>query len=182
MGEGNTIDRDRATRRRGLIFSLMVVVSLSGLAVMDYWESYAYLYWIVLTCCFGVASVALSWYAALESDHAAHRQAPLGSHLRKQALHWLTLILVFVLAYFLHDPAGAPPETKGMVALLLLAVTTILAGIHFEWRMALLGLILLGTFVSRVLVDDLFWAMIVVAVALAFVLPRFRSRAKTSEI
>ena len=96
---------------------------------------------------------------------------------KKQALHWGTLLVGILLIFLMH---GAKlfdrPSTPGLLALLLLALTAGLAGVHFNWRMAVVGLILAATFVAAVLAEEFFWILLIVAVIAAVVI--FFSRRK----
>ena len=65
------------------------------------------------------------------------------------------------------------------MALLMLALACVLAGIHFDWRLAVVGGVLAATFAAAVLAADFFWAGLLVAVlggALLLFVPR-RKRA-----
>ena len=64
----------------------------------------------------------------------------------------------------------------GLLALLLLALTAALAGVHFNWRMAIVGLILAATFVAVVMLEDYFWVPLIIAFVAVIVIIQTRRR------
>ncbi len=94
----------------------------------------------------------------------------------KQALHWGTLIVAILLVFLMHyGNLFDRPSTPGLLVLLLLALTATLAGVHFNWRMAVVGLILMATFVMAVMAEEFLWILLLVgfvAVVVIFVTRR----------
>ena len=160
----------QSSRRRGVVFSALLLFSLSGIAIMDFSVEYGLWYWLAMTICMGAVSVAMAWHKTVDADISW------GKHLRKQAFHWGTLVAIFLLVYFIQGESILAADTKGMIALLMLALTTVLAGVHFDWSMGLLGAVLVGVFIARILAEDFFWVVIVVAMAFAFIVPRINFR------
>jgi hypothetical protein len=105
----------------------------------------------------------------------------LGFHLTVQRIVMIAvlvcLLVLAILMVFLMHYAGlfSVSSTPGLIVLLLLAFTAVLAGVHFNWRMAVVGLILGATFVAAVMAEEYFWYLIVAAFVTAvaiFVLRR----------
>ena len=107
---------------------------------------------------FAGASLALAWNTAHEKDATA------GQHIRRQLLHWLVLVVALLLVFLMQNNQHLSPGTAGLMALLMLAVTCLLAGVHFEWRMAVLGGILTLTFIAGVFVESFFWVLLAPAI------------------
>ena len=146
------------TRNQGWIYSILVILSVGGVAIMDYSPRWGFYYWLLMAVVFGAVSIGLAW----KRDHDLPGDQ--SDRVRKQALHWGTLIIGILLIFLMH---GAQlfdrPSTPGLLALLLLALTAGLAGVHFNWRMAVVGLILAATFVAAVLAEEFFWILLIVA-------------------
>ena len=160
MSDNTTHSDATATQskiRRG-VFVLLVLLSVGGIAVMDYSETYALYYWLAMAPIFGGASLALAWKKAALSQESA------GSHLRRQGFHWLVLVAGLLLVFLFQSEGDLEPSTGGLMALLILAVTTLLAGVHFEWRLAVLGSILSLTFIAGVLAESFFWILLIPAI------------------
>ncbi len=145
----------QAGRTRRIVFLVLVFLSIGGIGIMDYSEKYALWYWLSMAPIFGAASLGLAWNTAYQQDASAWL------HVRRQLFHWLTLVVSLLLLFLMQRFDHLAPDTGGLVALLLLGTTTVLAGVHFEWRMAVLGGILLLTFIAGVFVDTFFWVLLI---------------------
>jgi MFS family permease len=159
-------------RYQGWIYTVLVALSVGGIAIMDYSDKYGLWYWLAMAVIFGGVSIGLAW----KDD----RDTPgdQSERVKKQALHWGTLFVGILLVFLMH---GAElfhrDSTPGLLALLLLALTAALAGVHFNWRMAVVGLTLAGTFVAAVVAEQYFWIILIVAFVAAVVV--FFTRRKT---
>ncbi len=156
----------RQFRTRRIVFIALVALSILGIGVMDFSEKFALWYWLCMAPIFAGASLTLAWKTAHEHDATA------GGHIKRQLLHWLVLVVALLLVFLMQRFGHLMPGSAGLVALLLLAVTCLLAGVHFEWRMAVLGSILTLTFVAGVFVESFFWILLVPATIGAVLLAR----------
>ena len=68
------------------------------------------------------------------------------------------------LIYLLERTGRLNREDAGLVALLSLSLTTVLAGIHFDWRLAVLGILLAVATAGAALVEEFFWILLIPAV------------------
>ncbi len=137
------------------IFIFLVVLSIGGVAIMDYSVKYGLWYWVAMSVVSGGVSIALAWRAAAEAGETAR------GHLTRQVFHWTALIVGLLLIFFLQNAEALTPTTSGMMALLMLALTTTLAGVHFRPRLAILGGIQALTFVVAALTEEFFWILLV---------------------
>ena len=159
-------------RIRMYVYMVLIALSIGGIAIMDYSEKYGLWYWLAMAVIFGAASVGLAWRNVSQSGESRWHQV------RRQVLHWLTLIVGMLLVFLMQRFDALDATTSGIVALLMLAITTVLAGVHFDWRLAVLGLILAATYVAAVVSEGFFWVLLVVAVVVMFVLIRGRRKAE----
>lgn len=137
------------------VFLFLVFLSLGGVAIMDYSIKYGLWYWLGMSIVSGGASIGMAWRSAAEAGQTA------GGHLAKQTFHWLALIVALLLIFFLQKAEALAPTTSGMMALLMLALTTTLAGVHFRPRLAILGGIQALTFVAAALTEHFFWILLI---------------------
>ncbi|MCB1181943.1 hypothetical protein KDM41_00765 [bacterium] len=147
-----------STSRPGLgrnTFIFLVVLSLGGVAIMDYSVKWGLWYWLAMALVSGGVSIGLAWKSAAEAGESA------GGHLRRQVFHWLSLVAGILLVFFLRRAETLTPTTSGLVALLLLAMATTLAGVHFRPRLAVLGGIQAATFIAAVLTEEFFWVLLI---------------------
>jgi len=159
-------------RIRMYIYMALIALSIGGIAIMDYSAEYGLWYWLAMAVIFGATSVGLAWRNVNQSGETHWHQV------RRQALHWLTLIVGLLLVFLMQRFDALDATTSGIVALLMLAVTTVLAGVHFDWRLAVLGLILAATYVAAVVSEGFFWVLLIVAVVVMFVLVRSKRKAE----
>jgi hypothetical protein len=138
-----------------VIFIVLVALSLGGLAIMRYSDTYGLWYWVAMSIISGGVSIGLAWRGAAEAGETA------GSHLKKQVFHWLALIGALFLIFFLQNAEALSPTVSGLMALLMLALTTVLAGVHFRPRLAVLGGIQGATFVAAVIAKEFFWVLLI---------------------
>lgn len=155
------------------VYSILVVLSVGGVAIMDYNEQYGFWYWLVMAVIFGAVSIGLAWKK--DQDTPGDQSG----RVQKQALHWGTLIVGILLVFLMHSAdLFDRPSTPGLLALLLLSLTAGLAGVHFNWRMAVVGLILAATFVAAVVAEEFFWILLIVAFVAVIVI--FASRRRSA--
>ena len=172
MNSMNSTSGNQAHKYQGWIYSILVILSVGGVAIMDFSVKYGFWYWLAMAVVFGAVSIGLAWKS--DQDLPGDQS----SRVKKQALHWGTLIVGILLVFLMQKAlAFKDPSTPGLLALLLLSITAALAGVHFNWHMAVVGLILAATFVAAVLVDEFFWVLLIVAFVAIIVI--FKSRRKT---
>ncbi|MFT5232720.1 MAG: hypothetical protein ACI9UQ_000742 [Candidatus Krumholzibacteriia bacterium] len=174
----NSIDDLKGRRNYPMsrsVFIFLVVLSLGGVAIMDYSVKYGLLYWVAMSVVSGGISVGLAWRHAAESGESAK------GHFGRQAFHWLTLIAGLLLVFFLQNAETLAAETSGLMALLMLALTTTLAGVHFHPRLALLGGIQAATFVAAVLTEEFFWILLILILLVVIADILLRSRGKVAQ-
>ncbi len=158
MNSMNSTAGNQNQKYQGWIYSILVTLSVGGVAIMDYSVKYGFWYWLAMAVVFGAVSIGLAWKSDkdLPGDQSGR--------VKKQALHWGTLIVGILLIFLMQTTlVFEDPSTPGLLALLLLSITAALAGVHFNWRMAVVGLILAATFVAAVLVEEFFLILLIVA-------------------
>jgi hypothetical protein len=156
----------------------LIVLSIGGIAVMDFRPAWGVWYWLIMTCVFGIAGISLAWYVAGEVD------PPRPGMVKRQVLHWLAVLVAVALVFLMENVMQVDPVVAGLVALLILALSCMLAGIHFEWRLSVLGGVLGATFLAAILAADFFWAGLLIAVvggAIIIATMRHRQGKRTAE-
>ena len=165
--------RVRVSSSVALLASLLTV-SLGGVAVMDFGERWAMWYWAATTLVFAGASIAI-----------AYRDHPPGTdpspHVWRQLGHWGTVSVGIALVFALDHLEHLPARTGGLVALLMLAVGTVLAGVHLSGRIAVLGALLLVASLIAMVTEQFFWITLIPALVFgAFALLRARRERQPS--
>lgn len=154
------VQPNQATRRfkaEEIILGAVAILSIAGIAVADFSSQDGMRYWFVMVPIFAAASVFAGWSRAREQG-----EAPLAI-LAKQAFHWLALLLAVYLIYLLQQTGRLNRDDAGLVTLLALALTTFLAGVHFDWRLGVLGVLLGVTAACAALIEEFFWVLLIPA-------------------
>jgi hypothetical protein len=141
-----------------IAFIALLVLSLGGVAVADFSARSGLTYWLVVIPLFALVSIHSGWL------RSRARSENLGAVLLRQLLHWGALALAVYLIYLLERTGRLNREDAGLVALLSLSLATVLAGVHFDWRLAVLGVLLAIGTASAALVEEFFWILLVPAV------------------
>jgi hypothetical protein len=144
-------------------FIALVVLAIGGMAVADFSASSGLTYWLVVIPFFGAVSVYSGWRRARADGKRV------GKVLLSQILHWGSLVLAVYLIYLLERTGRLNREDAGLVALLSLSLTTLLAGIHFDWRLAVLGILLAVGTACAALVEEFFWILLILSVVVGVV-------------
>ncbi|MCP3679822.1 MAG: hypothetical protein GY821_11960 [Gammaproteobacteria bacterium] len=125
------------SHRRLRLFAvlIMLAIALIGVFATYFARHLTFHYWRYTTLIFALINIALSFHAATE-----HRRFIMIWH---EILHWFMLLLtIWMVAFFLH--LGVISDiTAGLITLTLLSLTTLLAGVHFDSVLILIGGILL---------------------------------------
>jgi len=153
-----------------IILALLAILSLVGVAIANFSARSGFYYWLFMVPVFGGASIYAGW------TQARQRQEGIGSVLRKQLLHWSVLPFAVYLIYMLEETGRLNREDAGLVALIVLSLTSFLAGVHFDWRLAILGA-LLGVGAAFVaLASEFFWIFFVLGLLVVAFLVFWRKR------
>lgn len=149
------------------LFMVLIVLSIVGVGVADFSAQRALGYWLAMVPIFAAVNVYGGW------SRAKRLEQPTGWIIGKQLLHWASLALAIYLVHLLQEQGTGRlnNETAGLVALLALALTTLLAGIHFDWRFAVLGVVLgLLVLLAAILEAYLWLAILIGLVGAALIL------------
>lgn len=147
------------------LFLLLIALSIIGVAVTDFATRRALDYWLAVLPVFAAVNIFLGW------SKAKRREETVVWVLREQLLHWAALALAFCMVYLLQQTGRLDNESAGLVALLGLALTTFLAGVHFDWRFAGLGVLLGVLVLFAAVLEEYFWlATLVGAVGAVLIL------------
>lgn len=178
-GSGPTLNEPapQAAKRGGLfgtdqiLYGVLALLAIVGMAVADFSARYGLWFWLAMIPVFAGVCIYTVW------DAARARGESRSSIVWRAYLHWSILPLVMYVIYTLESTTGRlNREDAGLVALLSLALTTLFAAVHFDWRLVFLGAILMGTAVASAFVEEFFWVGLIPAVAFgAFAVMRRRS-------
>jgi hypothetical protein len=162
-----------------LILVVLIVLSIGGVAISDFSTGFGLKYWLAVVPAFTLASIFVSWKGERARGLSVLRI------LSWQIMHWLPMALAIYLVFFLEDSGQLNREDAGLVSLLLLTVTTLSAGVHFDWRIFVVGLLLGVVTACVAFVEEFVWVLVVAALIAGVVLyfwPRRKDRGESVAI
>jgi hypothetical protein len=144
-----------------ILVAVLVILSIGGIAVTDFSTRNGFRYWLAMVPVFGGVSIFAGWSRARRRGEAPSRIVA------EQVAHWAALAFAVYVVYLLDARGHLGSDAAGLVALLALALTTFLAGVHFDLRFCLLGLLLGFTVAAAALVKGFFWLLLLPALVVA---------------
>jgi hypothetical protein len=154
----------RLARKLGIdevILVVLLTLSAVGIAISEISPPDAFWYWLAMVPVFGGISLFAGWSRAREQGMTAT------GVLRNQLLHWVGLAAAVCLVFLLATTGRMNDEDAGLVALLVLALATFLAGVHFDWRYCVVGALLAAAVGALAVVKGFLWVIAIIAVAVA---------------
>jgi len=139
------------------IFVGLLALSMVGVAIADFSERLGLHFWLLMVPIFAGASLYTGWARARDRGASVH------GILWRQVLHWSALALAVYMIFMLEETGRLNQEDAGLVAMLAVALTTLLAGVHFDWRLMLLGALLGIAAACSAFVEEFFWILLVPA-------------------
>jgi hypothetical protein len=146
------------------ILLTLMALSAVGIGVTNFMPVQSFWYWAAMVPVFGAVSIYMGWSKARRRGEGVSRI------IRVQLLHWIGLLAAVGLIYLLFEPAGRINNNQlAFISLLALALATFLAGVHFDWRFMIIGIVLGACVAGAAFVEQFMW-MIVIPIVVALVL------------
>ena len=142
-------------RAEEMVVAILVLLSGVGIAINDFSPQNGFRYWLWMAPIFGVISLIGA------CSRARQKQQPIGTVVWTQILHWGGLSVAVYLVYLLQSTGRMTNEAAGLVALVALALTSFLAGVHYDWRFCVVGAILAATAAVAAIVEQFLWILLV---------------------
>lgn len=155
--------RKRLHQGEALVVALIVLAGV-GIGVTTFSPARGFHYWLAMVPLFGGVSAYLAF------ERARAKGVSPAPALRGQLFHWIALLGAFQLVFLLKNAGQLEYDALGLVALTVLALTTFLAGVHTDWRLCLVGLLLAAVAAAGAYVQQFAWAVVIPALLLLGVL------------
>lgn len=151
-----------------LMLLAIFVIAGGGVAITDMSPDKGYWFWLGLVPLLAVSSLYRSWIGTKSHE----RKDGVLWTLRVQICHWLGLLGALEIVFLLYTYTNRIDAAQsGLISLLVVALATFLAGIHFHWHFAVLGIMLALSTLAMAWVEAFVWVVIpLVGIALAVVL------------
>ena len=121
---------------RELPFSLVLILTIVGVAYTSFSKQPIVAYWEILAPIIGLVCVAIGWHSA--NDKAGRLRLMV-----TQGLHWLAFLVVMNLLLLPSVQRAFNASATGLAVFTLLTLGTFTAGVRvYAWQFCLLGLIM----------------------------------------
>jgi hypothetical protein len=176
----NPIDRPEAgmhtggntnSQHLGTIIIGLLLLDVIGIGVTEFAVEFSQWYWLGMVVVTGLACAFIVRFRADREDLNT------ATMMKNEVLFWLGVLAAVNLVFFLYQAGRLDSENTGLVILLLLALSTFLAGLRLGWQLCLLGGVLAGALVVAAYLEQFLWIVLLVgliAVAILF----YRARVK----
>lgn len=109
----------------------MVVLGMAGAVYTDLYPAASLRYWQLMAPVFCLICIASQW-----------SRAPSLALVRRQVLHWGVFLGVMQLLFLPPMQHSLDSDVTGIFLLVLLALSTFLAGVYLDWRFGVVGVFL----------------------------------------
>jgi uncharacterized membrane protein len=161
-------------------YLILYAIAIFLVAMTDHNPASAKSAWTYFVPLVGLVSAISGW-----NGHAGDSLQTRARYLLQQALHWGSLLVVIWLLFRPDVQYFLMAEQDGFVLIYLVGLSSILAGIYLDWKMAVFGLFLIvsGVFIAFLNDNALLLAVggtaMLAVVVSAFMWIRFHQHAET---
>jgi hypothetical protein len=137
---------------------LLIILVMFGLFLTNVSRERARFYWSAMFPIFGIVSL---WNELKNGENA---DIPLWKKLGVQALHWLGPIVAVRIIFLQLARGQMDADAVALVTLLILAVTSFLAGVHFNRSFYWVSVVLALAAIIGTEVEAYLWLLAVIAI------------------
>lgn len=149
-------------RRQFLLFCALLALALVGMGLTQASEGGGALYWLILLWVYALFSLFRAWSQARE------RHESIWSEIHIHLFHWVGALVALHIIFLLERNDILSRDAASNVSMVILALSSYLAGLHFERMFLLIGIVLaimavVGAFVEQYTL----WLMVVPSALIA---------------
>lgn len=157
----------KSVKQEEAILITLIVLATVGIAITNFRPFESFYFWIAMVPVFGLTSIYIGW------TKARNRGEGISRIIWVQLLHWIGLLASIGLVYLLYAKTGSVDNNQlALLTLTCLALATFLAGVHFEWRFMVVGVILGAAVAGTAIIEHVIW-MVVIPLAAIIILAIF---------
>ena len=160
-----------------VLFCVMLLLALGGMGLTQSLESGAWEYWVFVVFVYACIGV---WKSV---RHARRAGLSVRKGVVRELSHWGTLVGFLAVLFFLERRQVVDRQSASSFALMLLALSCFMAGVHLDWQLLLLGGVLTTMLVSIALLEQYeiaLWGIMITVALAAIVFFRFKTRRRRS--
>ena len=162
----------KAIRKDEIVLLVLIIFSGIGVALTDFNPSRGFWFWVAMGPLFWAGSVFMEWPRVKTAGASRMKM------IWVQIIHWLGFLSAIYLVFLLNNTGRLNSADFGLVALLVLALSAFLAGVHGNWRISLVGIFLGIAAAGAAILEEYLWLILILAgivfMLLAIILRRKR--------
>ncbi len=163
----------KAIRKDEIVLLFLLIFSGIGVALTDFNPVRGFWFWLALGPLFWAGSVVMEWPRVKAAGASRMKM------IWVQIIHWLGFLSAIYLVFLLNSTGRLNSADFGLVALLILALSAFLAGVHGDWRISLVGIFLGIAAACVALFEEYLWLIVILSgivfMLLAIILRRKRN-------
>ncbi len=151
----------------------MLLLALLGMGLSQATEKGAWEYWLIVVVVYATLGL---WRSTRKAKHDGKPIQPL---IGSQLAHWAVLLAFLAVLMLLERREIVNRQSASDFALLMLALSCCLAGVHFDWLLMVVGVVLTIMLVAMATLEQYsiaLWIVMIVAVVAAVAVFYLRTR------
>jgi hypothetical protein len=146
-----------------IVYLILILLAVIAVAYTDIAPARSTWYWEAMAPIFGIFCVISEWFRAKERGMGRMEL------IRTQLLHWGAFLVLIWLVFLPVVQQNLNSDITGNILLIILALSTFLAGVYLNWRLCVVGILLgFGVIVTSMLEQSVFMILII-AVGIAII-------------
>ena len=137
----------------------MLVIALAGMGFSQASETGAWEYWLFVVVIYATLSLWRSFRIAKQSGQSIHKSIAI------ELAHWGALLCFLAVLLLLENREIVDRDSASYFALMLLALSCVMAGVHIDWLLLVVGIVLTIMLVAMATLEQFFVWIIMIFVA-----------------
>jgi len=161
------------------VLCAMLALALLGMGLSQAMEKGAWEYWLFVV----VVYAALGLWRSTKK--AKQKEQPIRKLIRRELAHWAMLLVFLGVVLLLERREIIDRESASDIALLLLAFSCCLAGVHFDWLLMIVGVVLTVMLVAMATLEQysiVLWIVVILVAIIAATIFYFKSKSGGSVV
>ena len=161
------------------VLCAMLVLALAGMGFTQASESGSWEFWLFIVLVYAALSLWRSSQSAKQSGQSV------GKRLVRELSHWAILLVFLFVLLILERREIVNRDSASYFALMMLALTCCLAGVHVDWLLLVLGIVLIIMAVAMAMLEQytvVLWLIMIVVAGLGAAFFYFQSKSGDSKV
>ncbi len=145
------------------ILSLLLILCFIGIAYTDVVGGRSINFWLWMIPVFAIAAIVLEWSRYIKGEIDSFH------FIRQQILHWTAVFIAVKVIFILLQLGRLPNNATAFVLMMIMSLSTFLAGIYVGWRFLVLGIFIAMATIVAAYLETYVWVLIPVVIFIVFI-------------